>query len=356
LAHAPALVVYDEGQVVGRAILGYKTAETYEEMIERRLAGETPSGHPRTSLTPTTILPAASEGGRPLVEYEAVGTPGAYFRWVPARQAIAYESGQRVYLLDLVDGRSRLAPGYVDFVPTPDGRYFVTPGPDRDGLSFYDADEVFEVARADTRGSVEPFFADRRMQDQYPSVGILEREESRIVYRVLTSWFTGVVYRDYEVEVDARTGTPRMRPIAEPVRPCRETSLSIPIMSQDGLEVAARDESTGTTKIFRILSGGRCEEVLDLGVQTSKVAWHRTGRLLAFAVPRVRPRRGDDAERFEGLFLFDRDRRRMTRIRDSEGASPLAFPDFIGDDSVVFLIPRRSRRESSVFRVIDGIR
>ena len=86
------------------------------------------------------------------------------------------------------------------------------------------------------------------------------------------------------------------------------------------------------------------------------MAWHRTGRLLAFAVPRVRPRRGDTAERLEGLFLFDRDQRRLTRIKDSEGASLLAFPDFIGDDSVVFLIPRRSRRESSVFRVIDGIR
>jgi hypothetical protein len=126
-------------------------------------------------------------------------------------------------------------------------------------------------------------------------------------------------------------------------------------MSQDGTEVAARDESTGTTKIFRILTAGRCDEVLDLGVQTNKVAWHRTGRLLAFATPRVR-RRGVVDESSRGIFLFDRDQRRLTRLSDSEGASSLAFPDFIGDDSVVFLIPGRSRGESSVFRVVDGIR
>ena len=355
LAHAPAVVVHNEGQVVGHAILGYKTAETYEGMIGRRVSGTTSSGRNRFLPTLSTTLPAAAEGGRPLVEYEAVGTPGAYFRWVPGRQALAYESGRRIYLLDLVDGRSRLASGYIDFVPTPDGRYFVSPGLDRDGLSFYEADEVFEAARADTPGSVAPFFTDRRMRDQYPSVGILEQEESRTVYRVLTSWFEGIVYRDYEVQLDPRTGSPRVRPIGEPVTPCRETSLSTPIMSQDGTEVAARDESTGTTKIFQMLTTGRCNEVLDLGIQTGKVAWHRTGRLLAFARPRVR-RRGAADESSRGIFLFDRDQRRLTRLSDTEGASPVAFPDFIGDDSVVFLIPGRLRRESSVFRVVDGIR
>ena len=377
LAHAPAVVVHDDGEVVGHAILGFKTAETYEGMIgrrvseTRRVSGTTNSDRDRflPTLSTTfsaaslpsaplsaTTLPAAPDGGRPLVDYEAVGRPGAYFRWVPGRQALAYESRQRIYLLDLVDGRSRLAPGYIDFVPTPDGRYFVTPGPDRAGVSFYEADEVFEAARANTPGSVAPFFSDQRMRDQYPSVGILEQGESRTVYRVLTSWFEGIVYRDYEVQVDPRRAVPQVRPIGEPVVPCTDTSLSIPIMSQDGLEVAARDESTGTTKIFQLLRAGRCIEVLDLGIQTGKVAWHRTGRLLAFARPRVR-RRGSAVDvSSRGIFLFDRDRRRLTQLVDSESASPLAFPDFIGDDSVVFLVRGQSRGESSVFRVVDGIR
>ena len=364
LAHAPALVLYDDGQVVGPAILGYKTAETYERMVSRRVSGTGDSRRngllPTLSntLPPATVfatLPVAPEGDRSLVEYEAVGRPGAYFRWVPGRQALAYESRGGIYLLDLVDGRNRLAPGYIDFVPTPDGRYFVTPGSGREGLRFYEAGEVFEAARANTPASVAPFFTDPQMRDQYPSVGILEQEESRVIYRVLTSWYDGIVYRDYEVQLDPGTDGPRVRPIGEPVTPCRETSLSTPIMSQDGLEVAARDESTGTTKIFRFLTAGRCTEVVDLGIQTGKVAWHRTGRLLAFARPRVR-RRGVVDESSQGIFLFDRDQQRLTRLGDSEGASPLAFPDFVGDDSVVFLIPSRSRGGSSVFRVVDGIR
>ena len=380
LAHAPALVVHEGGQVVGPAILGYKTAETYERMISRRVSG-TEDGRnnglsPRlsNSLPPATLaaamlpaaafptaaflaaaFPAAPEGGRTLVDYQAIGRPGAYFRWVPGRQAVAYESRGRIYLLDLVDGRSRVASGYIDFVPTPDGRFFVTPGTGQRGLEFYESDEVFEAARANTPASVAPFYTDGEMRDQYPSVGILEQDESRVVYRVLTSWYAGIVYSDYEVQLDPRADGPRVRPIGEPVAPCRERPLSTPIMSQDGTEVAARDESTGTTKIFRFVTAGRCGEVVDLGIQTGKVAWHRTGRLLAFARPRVR-RRGVLDDSSQGIFLFDRDQQRLTRLSDSEGASPLAFPDFVGDDSVVFLIPNPSRGGSDVFRVVDGIR
>lgn len=352
LAHAPALVVHEQGQVVGHAILGYKTADAYADMIGRRLSGTTSA----TVSNTATSFPVESERGLPLVDYEAVGAPGAYFRWVPGRQAVAYESRGRIYLLDLVEGRSRLASGYIDFVPTPDGRYFVTPGRGRNGLEFYDADDVFEASRADTPEAVAPFFMDAQMRDQYPSVGILEQEDSRTVYRVLTSWFAGLVYRDYEVQVDPRSGASRVTPIGERVTPCAGMSLSTPIMSQDGLEVAARDEATGTTKIFRILTDGRCDEILDLEIQTGKVAWHRTGRLLAFARPRVRRRDGGIDDSSQGIFLFDREQRRLTRLSDSEGASSLAFPDFVGDDSVVFLVPGPSRGESSVFRVVDGIR
>ena len=66
--------------------------------------------------------------------------------------------------------------------------------------------------------------------------------------------------------------------MGEVVRPCVGVALSTPIMAQDGREVAGRDEATGTTKIFRILDGGRCETVTDFGVPTSKVAWHASGR------------------------------------------------------------------------------
>ena len=347
LAHAPALVVVRGAEPLGAAILGYKTAAAYESAIARRLART--DSEREAAVAPAGVMADATMPAPSLADYQVAGVPGAYFRWVPGRGAVAYEASQRVYLLDLADGQSRVAPGFIDFVPTPDGRYFVTPGEVEGGLAFYDADEVFEAVRRGRPADAEPIFTDLTMRDQYPSVGILAQDSARTLYRVMTSWFEGVVYRDYDVRVDARSGAASVRPVGEPVRPCAGVGLSTPIMSQDGLEVAGRDEATGTTKIFGILPGGRCDAVADFGVPTSKVAWHSTGRKVAFSIPRRR-RGGDEGE--QGIFVHDRDARDLTRLPGSEGASRLAFPDFVGDDSVIFLIPGGGAQRSSVFRVV----
>lgn len=349
LAHAPALVLFAGGAPLGPAILGYKSEAAYETLLAGRAhAPAVGAPAPEGALAE----PAGDKTDRAVADYEAVGLPGAYFRWVPGRNALAYESGQRIYLLDLESGRNRVAPGFIDFVPTPDGRYFVTPGPREGGLEFYDADQVFDAAARGRVAEVEPIFTDLRMRDQYPSVGILARDEARTLYRVLTSWFDAVVYRDYDARVDARTGVSSLQPVGEPVRPCTGYALSTPIMSQNGREVAARDEATGTTKIFRILDAGRCEELADLGVPTSKVAWHAGGRLLAFSIPR-RGRGTDEGER--GIFVLDRGASggpSLRHVSGSEVASRLAFPDFVGERSLVYLVPGRTAREASLFRVV----
>ena len=346
-AHAPAILVHDQAQFVGGAVLGYKTAEAYQAIILQRFSQDRSRGGVTSPpWSPQTILTAA-EHGRPLADYDAVGSPSAYFRTVPGRQALAYESQRRIYLLDLADGESRVAPGQIDFIPTPDGRYFVTPGPGDGGLTFYDADEVFEAAQANRRRTVQPIFTDPLMRDQYPSVGILREDELSIRYRVLTSWFLSIAYRDYEIRVNPRTRESSVRPLADPVTPCNGMTLSTPILSPDGLELAARDEATGTTKIFQILSGGGCLEVSDLGVATSKVAWHRSGRMLTFATPGV--------DRGAGIFVFDRITRGLHRVPDSDDAIRLTIPDFVGDD-VVFLVSARSGEGRSLFRVVGQMR
>lgn len=290
-------------------------------------------------------VPLAEALDRPgpvtFADYPAVGVPGAYFRWVPGRHTLAYEADGRVYLLDLEDGQNRIAPGFIDFVPTPDGRYFVTPAPRNAGLAFFEASEVFGAAYAGRPGDVRPIAVDDRMRDQYPSVGILAQDETSVRYRVLTSWFEGLLYRDYEVRFGEPGSASEVSPLGAPVVPCAGMALSTPIMSQDGTEVAAREEASGTTKIYRILPEGRCEEALALGMPTRKVAWHQSGRKLAFSTPRVRSETGRGAD--PGIFVYDRDERRLTRIADSEGASQLAFPDFVGDDAVVFMVPDRNR-------------
>jgi hypothetical protein len=365
--HEPALVVHAGGRLLGPAILGFKTADAYRSLVEERLASATPAAA-APSAAPTGGGPAAF-AAEPLAtvavswtDLPARGQPGAYFRWVPERNAVAYESGGAIYLLDLESGESSAAPGFVDFVPTPDGRYFVTPGRNR-ALEFYDADEVFEAAAAGRGRQVPPFFVDAQMQDQYPSVGILSTAgaagSSRTVYRVLTSWYDRVAFRDYEVRPSAGGAPASVRSLGPPVEACAGFRFSIPILSQTGLEVAGRDEATGTTKVLRIGEEGRCSEAADIGLPTGKVAWSPDGKRLAFAIPAgavsdgsgVLWRGADDPAR-AGVFVYDRESRSVSRVEASQQARRLTFPEFVGPDRLVFLLPGERQGAPNRFRLV----
>lgn len=363
--HYPSLLVYREGGPLGSAILGYKTAAAYRAVVEARLArGPEPAGG-GAAAAPIPIRGGGSGGPAQAqwTDFPVPGRPGAYFRWVPGRDAVAYEEGRRIHLLDLGDGGTTVAPGFVDFVPTPDGRFFVTPEPGRAGLGFYDADEVFEAARRGAGRDVEPFYVDRLMKDQYPSVGILGTSGDVTVYRVLTSWFDRVAFRDYEVRPGRLGGPAAVRPRGDVVHACAGLQVSIPIMAQDGRELAARDEASETTKIFRLADGGACTEAADLRVQSGKVAWDPDGRRVAFAIPRGAVRdgagvlwRGGDGEGLAGIFVWDRSGGATTRVEGSEEVNRLAFPEFVGRDSLLFLIPPESRGEPSRFRLVCCVR
>jgi hypothetical protein len=196
------------------------------------------------------------------------------------------------------------------------------------------------------------------MRDQYPSVGILssvtEGESTRVVYRVLTSWFDRIVYRDYEALVGGGTAA-RVRPLGEPIVAC--PTVSIPILSPDGKELAGRDEGTATTRIFALEDG--CRPVDDLRVQSGKVAWAPDGKMLAFAIPRGAVRDGtgtlwvggNDPEA-AGIFLYRRGGGGLERVAGSENAHRIAFPEFVGSDSLAFQLSPTGARDEAVFRLI----
>lgn len=364
--HYPALILYDAEGLRDAAVLGYKTAAAYRLLIEERLKlGERVD----TSVSANAgyvLGQAGSHGPSAGVEHEHIdvdGSPGAYFRWVPRTSLVAYEAGRAIHLLDITDGSVTRGPGFADFAPSPDGIMFITPGPDRSGLEFYDREEVFREVRKGAEESVEPVFLDPLMKDQYPSVGILSAttDGSRTTYRVLTSWHDKVIFRDYDVRWDSGL---RVRPKGLPVPACPKHQLSLPMMSQDGRELAARDETTASTKIFRLRDDGTCDEDLDFGIATGKVAWHASGGRIAFAIPRGLVHdgmgilwRADNAHiELAGIFVYERDEVRVTRVYGSEDVNRLAFPEFIGQDTVMFLMSPTLPGEKSRFRVVWPVR
>ena len=364
--HYPSIVLFDSLEARGNAVVGHKRAQGYRALLEPRLAAAVaedampvaPLG-PREGAVMTAREPGDPVGraASPEADIEIlwrqtmVPPPGFFFRRAPGTRYVSYDQRRKVILQHLDTGEKLVGPGFIDFVPTPDGALFVTPSHD-DGLEFYVASHVFREARAGRGDALPPIFRDREMDDQYPTVGILAHEEGvSTTYRILVSWFEGLALREYRVDW-GDSGSATVTPLTPRIDACAGSGLSIPILSKDGQEIAARDESTGTTKIFRYHEDGGCTESFDFGIQTSKVSFTDDGRIVAFSSP-DEGQRGSVAR--ARTYVYNRDTGVTTEIPFSESRG-LMIPEFFGPDSLLFIVTEGRGRGTQEFRLVCCVR
>ena len=331
-------------------MVGYKRAQGYRAVLEPRLASLASGVAPRPAglADGSTELPRAELGGIEIVWRQTMTpTPGFFFRRAPGTRFISYDQRSRVILQHLETGEKLRGPGFIDFVPTPDGALFVTPS-HADGLEFHVASRVFSGARAGRGADVEPVYRDPQLDDQYPSVGVIEDEPGvRTTYRVLVSWFEGLAVRDYRVEW-GEAGAAQVTQITPRIDACPGLHLSTPILSKDGTEIVARDEVSGTTKLFAYHDDGTCDEEFDFEIATSKVSFSDDGRLIAYSTP-------DGTTGTSSVHVLDRRDGRTLRLPDSESHG-LMIPEFIGPDSLLFLVAGNGSGASSEFRIACCVR
>ncbi|MGH7506883.1 MAG: hypothetical protein ACRELX_14595, partial [Longimicrobiales bacterium] len=364
--HFPTIAIVRGETVIGNVIAGYKRAEGYMALLEPRLrsieAGrartvsgqEKPTGSPLAPRLSFDVGGAHGEATERSSEAEVVWTypvrpaPGAFFRWVPGTRFISFDQRRKVWLVNVETDERVSGPGWIDFVPTPDGRLFVTPGNGHDGLEFYVASDVFRFGK-----SSEPVFVDNDMTDQYPSVGILEESQDgmRTRYRILISWFEGLAFRDYEVEWRGYRDA-SIRPVSPKREACSGMGLSTPIMSKDSREIAARDEATGTTKLFRLEDDASCTELFDFGRPTSKVGFSADGMLIAYSSPD--PIHEGRTVR-STTYVLDRESMRTTAVPFSRSAG-LVIPEFVGADSLLIAVKEEPGDHAVEFRLICCVR
>ena len=166
--HFPAVVVVNDGAPVGNAVVGYKPAEVYESVLGRRLAPAAPTA-PAVGDVPTRDVEL-------LAAYPLPSRPGAFFRRAPGTRYISFDLESVVYLHHLESNERFSAPGQLDFVPSPDGAFFVTPGARYAGLQFYSAREIFRLGARNQARALALLLVDETLRDEYPSIGILGRE------------------------------------------------------------------------------------------------------------------------------------------------------------------------------------
>jgi hypothetical protein len=354
--HYPSLAVLADGGVSGSAIVGFKRAEVYRDLLEERIAALfRPEAAEQDVPAEPLPVPSAPIGHEPRIlwSHRVSPAPGAFFRRVPGTSFISYDQRSRVYLHDVPSGEWFVGPGWIDFVPTPDGLLFVTPAWGNRGLEFYDTGEVFHQGLQVEGARYRPVFTDAEMSDQYPSAGILDEDEEAGTkrYRVLVSWYAGLAFRDYEVRWPA-SGSPDVAPVGPKRTACPNSDLSTPILSKDGREVAARDEATGTTKVFRLEDDGACEERFDLGRPTSKVGFSSDGSLIAFSSPDPPiPGRVSTST----TYVLDRGEMRTIPVPFSRSVG-LVIPEMVGTDSLLISVRESAAADSAEFRLLCCVR
>jgi hypothetical protein len=116
--------------------------------------------------------------------------------------------------------------------------------------------------------------------------------------------------------------------------------------------MSARDERSGTTKIYRI-GPDLCEEVFDTEMQTSKATFSQDGRLLAFGARNQDAAARGDAR--NAVYVLERETDAVTRIPQSLSAS-LTIPEFVGPDSLLFLVTSRERPAPIRLRLVCCVR
>lgn len=196
--------------------------------------------------------------------------------FISAAGDVAYYIGGGNHAIRLGTDRAISVPGYVDPVPTPDGRFLTTPG-----MAFYSGTEIQNrLTRGEDANNVTSLHRDDTLRGVYQSIGITQRSGNRATYRVITD-ASGASFRDY-----ASTGNDNVTPVGETHVLCESLQSSqrqLPMISKDGRYLSAYDSNSATTKIYDIGADGRgCSMVADLGFPTGKVDFDFTNDRITF--------------------------------------------------------------------------
>jgi len=238
--------------------------------------------------------PCKMQDRQPLVVAPIGEAPNYFTKITPDGKYMCYITSRGNFMLDLKNPSTRLhLTGDYDPVPTPpdaSGQYRITIP--YDGLQFFDSKPLtskMQPGKEVDVSSVQNVYRDQQNDENYQSVGVLTKTETKTVYRVLTG---GLNVVDYDTSAKPWKVLRRLNDVCQGAQ-----KLRLPMLSKDGKMLSTYDSRTGTTKIFEIRDDGTCSELVDLGMPTGKVEFSYDNRKIVFHVDSYS--RKTDGEQFQ---------------------------------------------------------
>lgn len=256
----PSVFVFQNGRRMGTVIPGFKRSEIYVQMIQSEL-----QNGPAVKVAKSDLELKKHEVT--IVSRKQIPRMGYYFEPIDQTDLVAighFHNGWTNFIYSLKDGTETKAPGNIDAVVSPDGKFLVTDPPNKD-MSVY--------AIADLLNNVEKPLVETPYSDDYQSMAVLADKPEYADYRVMST-YSGIV--DYRFSKS--TGV-----ISEMVPDRRGCAGGLPRMSQDGSLSASFDSGETVIKLTEKVNG-ECQEVFRIPMATGKVSFDYSGNYLAFTI------------------------------------------------------------------------
>jgi hypothetical protein len=342
--HYPSITFYRRGKVLGAAIPGFKSRETYATLAREAFAE---ARTPAAVRQPASMWLDRNARVNTVRTVQTVRHVGFFFKPIATTDVVSYTSENASYLFDLGTRREQRIPGTVDPVPTPDGKLLTRPG-----LLLY---PMLPLIAGDTT----PRFSDRELPDEYQTAAILKKSKDATRYRIVTGWRMGARLRDYDVSFDRDGITLHVQPLGPPSVPCPERMFSLPISAKgDSREMGAYDTRAKTNIVFQVTDDGKCIDVLDLGFASGKLSFSYDNSAVAFSTSRVNTDAEGSLLKVEEMFYKDafvlyRKTGRLVNLSSNRPLSAMTFPEFLPDGRVMILDQASRFRPAEVFRVVE---
>lgn len=360
--HYPTALFYADGHIIDGVYPGYKNRDTYVQYALRQFAGARDADGTRDTNESRDLLANDArsvrldvDGPTFWVDHKAVVTTvsrvntvrriGFFFKPITGTNLISYTAGNVAYFFDIVTGKEQRVPGYVDPVPTPDGRFLTLPG-----LHYFQVAELL-------RGNQKPMYSDPELPDEYQTATILSSSRSRIRYRVVTGWNAGARFREYDVTLDAKGVPSSISAASAPFVPCKNRLLTLPIHAKSGAEFGAYDAGMHTNIVLEVVDESHCALKLDLGFASGKISFSYDGASIAFATSRINtdvegPLMRPSDSFFKDALVLVRKTGRLVRLSDNVNVSGMTYPEFQKDGTVMLLDQVAPGRPVEQIRVV----
>lgn len=299
--------------------------------------------------------------------------PNYFFRVLPNKPWIAYNSRARNFLLNYETGKEIKLPGMFDTIPLVEGDLISIPY----GILAFDRMKFYDVERLIRGDSFcdALVYEDKHLPGAYQTFGIINTDEDgtqhyRIVTESILDHMSGFYTQKYAIlkKEDGSYSITKEGTTKDAEAICGKSArFALPMLSKSGMYLAGVDPQTRNTKIMKVSDDGICEDVVLFDFPTGKLDFSYDDAEVVFHVNTAATGKAIDFQHFRKI-RKDVHLELMTfRLGDylsakytSEDKPDLAdyfetvipcpgkncyYPTYLADNNVAFLVQNETKPE-----------